>query len=432
MSVAPKISLVLSGGGARGAYEAGALRYIFEDVAKELGRPIRFSTISGTSVGALNAAWIAATIDDPARSVQRLWYLWRTLQFSNVVNISYQDVWRAFRRAFGEDEDRTKIARALPGPFAKIVKPKATHREGGFLKTTFFDHLVRNEIPFANIRRNIDRGLLDAISVSTTDIVTGRTTIFIDSHTGVIPPWTRDFRRVAISGPMTPEKVLASAAIPLVFPAVKIGNHWYCDGGIRQNTPIAPALRMGADKILVLSLQTKSMPPPPISLPEDAHNNDHTDTSENVPHPNITFMMGKLLDAILLDPLDYDLAVLSRVNALLRHGEEAYNDPDFMHKLNVVIQKHRGQGYRYVEHMLLRSSQDMGRIASDVAAAQPKSFWGSPLLQRLGHHAIDNEGYRESDLLSYLLFDGQYTSQLLDLGYEDARERHDELVEFFR
>lgn len=436
MSVPPKIALVLSGGGARGAYEAGALRYILEEIPRELGQPIRFSTISGTSVGAINAAWIAATIDHPARCAQRLWSLWRTLKFSEVVDISYSDIWRTFRKAFGEDHDRNKIARALPEPLAQIVAAsKSYRREGGFLQTTFFDNLIRNEIPFANISRNIERGLLDALSVSTTDIVTGRTTIFIDAHKGIVPPWTRDFRRVAITGRMTPEKVLASAAIPFIFPSVKIGNHWYCDGGIRQNTPIAPALRMGADKLLVLSLQSRAELPPISLAHNDTCSNTTTtidDTSKDVAHPNLTFMLGKLLDAILLDPLDYDLSVLERINALIRHGEEAYNDPLFTQKINEVLTQHRGQGYRYVEHLLLRSSQDLGRIAADVADAQPDSFWGSPLIRRLAKHGIDENGYRESDLLSYLLFDGHYTGQLLDLGYHDARERHDELVEFFR
>lgn len=437
MSAPPKIALVLSGGGARGAYEAGVLRYILEEIPRALGRPVCFSTISGTSVGALNAAWLAATIDHPERSARRLWYLWRTLRFSKVVSISYSDVWRTLRKALGEDQDRNKIARALPAPFAQIIAPsRQDSREGGLLRTSFFDSLVRNEIPFANISRNFKRGLLDAISVSTTDIVTGRTTIFIDSRKGVVPPWTHDFRRIAISGPMTAQKILASAAIPLVFPAVKIGNHWYCDGGIRQNTPIAPALRLGADKLLVISLQNRSEKLPPISLtPNDSSIASDTvlpDSRENATHPNLTFMLGKLLDAILLDPLDYDLSVLKRINALLRHGEEAYNDPAFSQKLNEVLRKHRGQGYRYVDHLLLRSSQDLGRIAAEVAANQPDSFWGSPLIRRFSQYAIDGDGYRESDLLSYLLFDGHYTGKLLNLGYRDAHERHDELVEFFR
>ncbi|MBA2663558.1 MAG: patatin-like phospholipase family protein [Bradymonadaceae bacterium] len=410
MSKTSNIALVLSGGGARGAYEAGALRYILDVVPKSLGRPVRFSIISGTSVGAINAAWVAATLNDPQRSVQRLWYLWRTLRFSEVVGISYTDLWRMFRSLVGEDT---------------ILRPRHTatgSREGGFLKTNFFDSLLRREIPFHNVQRNIERGLLDAVSVSATDIVSGKTTVFIQSREQTLPPWTRDFRRVAVAGPITADKVLASAAIPLLFPAVKIGQHWFCDGGIRQNTPMSPALRLGADKLLVLSLQNRpAMPPMTPFAGAPGH---------NVAHPKLSFVLGKLLDAVLLDPLDYDLSVLARINALIEHGEEAFGDESFLDKINEVVRAHRGQDYRFVDYLLLRSSYDLGKIAADVAMSAPDSFWGSPIMRRICQGAADTGEHRESDLMSYLLFDGRYTGQLLDLGYNDARARHDELVEF--
>ncbi|MFU8803058.1 MAG: patatin-like phospholipase family protein [Bradymonadaceae bacterium] len=405
-----KRALVLSGGGARGAYEAGVIRYILEVLPDSLGRPPKFDIVCGTSVGAINAAWLAATLENPQRSFQRMGYLWRTLVFSEVVEFSYSELWRMFRRSVIDPE--------LPIP----ERTRTGSREGGFLRTTFFDRIIRKELPFQQIPRNLRSGVLESISVSATDITTGRTTVFVQSRSP-LPPWTRDVRRVALEGPITPEKVLASAAIPFLFPAVKIGPHWYCDGGLRQNTPISPALRLGADRVLVVSLQSQSF--------KDRIAPSDEEFVGDVDHPNLAFVAGKILDALLLDPLDYDLTVLERVNALLSYGGEAFGDDVFVDKLNEVIRTHRGQGYRVVQPLLIRPRRDLGELAASFAASRSKDFWGSYPLRMIGRRSLAAEGRHESDLLSYLLFDGGYTGQLLDMGFQDAERRHDELVEFF-
>lgn len=150
-----------------------------------------------------------------------------------------------------------------------------------------------------------------------------------------------------------------------------------------------------------------------------------------VEHPDLSYVLGKVLDALLLDPLDYDLSVLNRVNAMLRYGEEAFGEERFLPTFNEVIQSHRGQGYRVVEPLLLRPSRDLGELAASLAKTLPEDFWGSAPLRRIGQRATESQGGRESDLLSYVLFDGQYTGELIDMGYEDAAARHEELVGFF-
>ena len=409
-SESSKRALVLSGGGARGAYEAGVLRYILDVLPTSLGHRPKFDILCGTSVGAINAAWLAATIDDPTYCVERLEELWRSLIFQDVVQFSYREIWHIFRRL-------------VVDPRISLPEPVRTNsREGGFLETGFFDELIRREIPFDAIARNIDQGIIDAVSVSATDIITGQTTVFVQSADH-LPPWTRDARRIAADGPMTANKVLASAAIPLLFPAVPIDDHWYCDGGLRQNTPISPALRLGADKILIISLKSRSFEEqidPRLEL-----------AGRKTTHPTLPFMLGKLLDALLLDPLDYDLDVLERVNAILDYGEEAFGDGSFVDELNRVIRAHRGQGYRKVEPLLIRPARDLGTIAAETARAQSDDFWGSLPLRLIVGQALRDEGARESDLMSYLLFDNAYTGKLFDMGFADAEENHDGLVEFF-
>lgn len=413
---------MLSGGGARGAYEAGVLRYILDAIPDAIGGPVDFDIISGTSVGAINSTWFAATLDQREFSGRRAWYLWRTLEFSEVVRPAYSELWRLGRQLLGNTELLDTI---LPEP------DEAEDRRAGLLDPEFFEELVREEIPFHEIGRNLDRGLLEAVTVSTTDIVSGRTTIFAQTGTGQLPPWTRDPRRVAVGGPMTSDKVLASAAIPILFPAVQIGSRWFCDGGLRQNTPLTPALRFGADRVMVVTLHAESNLPDPNPDPFE----------EPVPgparhYPNYQFILGKLLDALLLDPLDYDLMVLERINALLRRAGELVDDMEAAQvakeELDRMTRAYRGMSYRVVEPLLLRPSRDLGELASEFASEVPEDFWGSRLMAAICSNAAERTGYGESDLLSYLLFDGGYTGQLLDLGYQDAAEMHDELVEFFR
>ena len=403
MSERPRRALVLSGGGSRGAYAAGVMRYVVEEISESLGRPARFDIISGTSIGAINATWLAATLDNPTHCVQRLWYLWRTMALSRAVKPSYDNIWTMLRRLVSNTSQRS-------------LEP-SRGRSYSMLDTSYFSDLIGREIPFHNIGRNIDAGVLDALTVTGTDVHSGRTTVFVQSRRGELPPWTRDPRRRAVAGDITAEIVLGSAAIPILFPAVKIGPRWYFDGGLRQNTPISPALRMGATKLMVVSL--KSAPKP-----------EALDEIQQVDTPTVSFLIGKLLNALMLDPIDYDLAFMERINAILRYGSEAM-DGDFVEKLNEVVERHRGQGYRVIEPLLVRPTQDLGQLASDYAGQLSEKDWGNPVLATIGRRASQSGSFRESDFLSYLLFDGGYTGHLLDLGYKDAALKHDELMEFF-
>ncbi|MEZ4460318.1 MAG: patatin-like phospholipase family protein [bacterium] len=397
-------AIVLSGGGARGAYAAGVLRYILDELTEDLGHAPHLDIVCGTSVGAILAAWVASTLERPDHSGQRLWYLWRTMRLAETVRIEPRSVFTMVNRLFRDTGESS--LEPTPG---RTIAP---------LNTSFFSNLVTREIPFAQIRKNMDAGLLDAVTVTCTDVHTGRATVFADYERSELPPWTRDLRRRAVRGPLTPEKVLASASIPVLFPSVKIDGHWYFDGGLRQNTPISPAIRLGADRVLVIGLKSA---PSHVEPP----------AAELAAAPSVSFAMGKMLNALLLDPLDYDLAFLERINGLLRHGEHAFGKDHFIPTLNEVVETYRGQGYRLIDTLLVRPSVDLGRLATDLAGQMRDSEWGSTTMRTIGRRAAEMQGYRESDFLSYLLFDGRYTGELLDLGWRDAQVKHKQLLRFF-
>jgi NTE family protein len=264
---------------------------------------------------------------------------------------------------------------------------------------------------------NLAAGHLEALSVSTTHVASGKTVVFVERRGGGLPEWSRDPFVRARAATIAPDHVLASAAIPVLFPAVPVDGAFYCDGGLRQNTPLSPALRLGADRVLVVSL--RHMPTP---VEEAAHQAEHERH-----YPSAWFLFGKALNALLLDHTDYDLERLRRMNAIVDGGIRAFGDR-FLDELNATLVPLRGQGVRLVRDLLLRPSEDIGEIAGAHARsprlAEKRGLSGRAIRYLAGES-------RESDLLSYLLFDGEYAADLIDLGFRDARARADELAAFF-
>jgi NTE family protein len=401
-AVRPKIGFVLSGGGSRGAYEAGIIHYLRTDLSRRLGRHVPIDIVTGTSVGAINAAFLAATMEEPERQADVITTAWRALRIEELISLRPFDVLRAARLMLGGDP---------PMP------PPGSFRYGGLLDTAGLERFVLRAIPWRGIEKNLRSRALTAISVSATHIGTGHTVVFLSCANPVPREWSRDpfvRHRAANIGP---RHVLASAAIPLLFPAVRIGDAFFTDGGLRQNTPMSPAIRLGADRLLLVSLRHVAKDPKSIEK----------ERTEAYPKP--LFLAGKALNALLLDHTEYDLQRMQRINLILEAGHTSFGDK-FETMMNQELTRLRGAPLRKIHAVHVRPSEDIGALAAQFVAAGRMRVQGV-LARRLIQRLADGEAAHESDLLSYLLFDGDFASELIALGRRDAAAKEDELAALF-
>ncbi len=405
---ARRFALVMSGGGARGAYEAGVLGFVLDELPRRLGRPIRFQIITGTSVGAIHACYVAAT--QGRRNAGRgLAEIWQSLGVNRVYRAGIADAVNVPLRLLGVSRADTKPAEdGIP------------ERLAGILDTAPLEQLVRERIPWDALRRNIDTGAVDAVAVAATEISTGKSIVWIDNREHAVRRWARDPFVLARATALGAAHALASAAIPFIFPSPRIDGRYFCDGGLRLNTPLAPALRLGADRLLIIGLRH---PPTP---QEEAALSVHREYS----YGSLAYLGGKVLNALLLDHVDYDVDRLRLVNAILDTGARAYG-PDFMRRINAVIERMRGVPYKVVRNVYLLPSRDLGVIAAECLDHRERTCDPRRWLSRAVAHYATLGIAAEADLLSYLYFDDCYVRHLLELGRRDAAAHADELIAFF-
>ena len=398
----PKIGVVLSGGGSRGAYEAGILHYIRTDLRRRLGRHVPIDIVTGTSVGAINAAFIAATHCDPDTQADQIVAAWRALRIEELISLRARDVLRAGRMMLGADP---------PPPHP------GSYRYGGLVDTNGLERFVVRTIPWRGIERSLRSRDLQAISVSATHVGTGHTVVFLSCAEPAPREWSRDpfvRHRAARIGP---RHVLASAAIPLLFPAVRIGDEFFTDGGLRQNTPMSPAIRLGADRLLLISLRH-------VSTESNVIQRERTEA-----YPKPLFLAGKALNALMLDHTEYDLQRMQRINLILEAGNASFG-PKFEETMNRELMRLRGAPLRRIQAVHIRPSIDIGALAARFVNAgrmRVSGLFARRIIQRLAA----GEAAHETDLLSYVLFDGDFASELIDLGRRDAAKKEDELAALF-
>jgi len=403
-----RVGLVLSGGGARGAYEAGVLQYLFGPLARRLGFTPRIDIYAGASVGAVHCCYLAAHSDQVDGGVEGLADIWRAMSFSRVYEFGLSDAF--------------SFAGTLLGSLRGSATESDRHpdRLHGLLNTTPLERLVIENIPWRRLRRNLRQGRFEALSVSATEVATGRTVVFVDNRERVVSSWTRDPLQVARPARMAPVHALASAAIPLLFPAVLLGDTYYADGSLRQHTPLTPAVRLGANRLLIIGLRAK----PAITA-------DPRVAVERVEqYRSIGFLVGKILNALLIDRLEYDVGHMRVLNEALRAGIEAYGD-EHLDRINPHIVRERGLGFQLVQDCYVRPSQDIGEIAAGHVRRMSKqrsgSWFGGLAFRALTRGAPEDE----ADLMSYLLFEGEYASELMELGRQDAAAHEEGLAALF-
>lgn len=400
-----QIAFVLAGGAARGAYEVGILAYVFDEVARALGGPIPVDILCGTSVGAINACALAAHADEPSRGVEMLIREWSGLRLADLVRANRGEI--------------VSMVRSLVSN--KVTPPKpGDMRRGGILDPRPIERLVADVIAFDRIRDNIRERRLSAITVSTTDVATGHTVIFVEHGNPNLPRWSRDPTIEVRATEISADHALASAAVPFLFPAVRIGEDFFCDGGLRHNVPLSPARRLGADGLLVIN--PRYVGP---TTPKAAHVHESA-------YPGPLFLAGKALNALLLDRIDNDIARLQRINDILAAGTRHYG-PNFVDALNGELSTTSSVSeQRALRVVHIRASTDIGAIAAEYVHS-PEFSRRAPLVTGgLLRRMAEWEGGGEADLLSYLLFDGEFAARLIALGRRDAAKRHEELCALFQ
>jgi NTE family protein len=398
---AARVALVLAGGAARGAYEVGVVQHILEEVSKDLGRDVPLDILCGTSIGALNACALAAFADEPRGRATRLVDIWTRLRVQELVQPDLRGI-------------LSMGTRWLRGTLDAASVPA---REGGIVDPEALERLIEAEIPFAAIDGHLRNGHLDALTVSTTHVASGRTVVYVNRTEGDLPPWSLDPTITPRAAQITSRHAFASAAIPILFRAVRLDGEFHCDGGLRQNVPLSPARRLGARGVIVVNPRFIGGQSEEAPRKEDMF-------------PGPLFLLGKTLNALLLDRIDTDLARLRSINDILEAGKRRYGD-NFVEEINEALGHPKGRGMRPMRSILIRTSQDIGKLASEYVRsplfAKRVSGGAGRLMRRLG----EREARDESDLLSYLLFDGEFARQLIEVGKNDARARHAELCAFF-
>ncbi|WP_444930575.1 patatin-like phospholipase family protein [Microbulbifer sp. SSSA002] len=375
-------ALVLSGGGARAAYQAGVLKALAELVPEDNPRP--FQVICGTSAGAMNAMLLASHTGTFKEAVDRMCSVWMQLSVEQV----YLTSWRSLLG------NLFSISRSLFNRGVGRQKPLA------LLDNSPLRSLVEREINFENIQKNILNGHLRATSVNALSYSEGQSVSFFQGAEDV-KGWQR-FRRFGVPTQLTSDHLLASAAIPAIFPAVQLNGAYFCDGAIRLMAPISPALHLGAKRVFVVGVSDNRSP---------AHwgsRNSHTQVSS----PSMAQIAGQLFNAAFIDSLEADLEHLDRVNMLLD-----YIDPSDHADLKLL---------RSVESVVIEPSQSLGRLSGRRLRHLPPALrW---LFRSTG---ATNPGGGVS-AASYLLFEKPYIEELIELGYQDAMWERDKLRSFLR
>jgi len=372
-----KTGLILSGGGARAAYQVGVLKAIHKILPKGHYNP--FDVISGTSAGAINGVALASYAENYRIGIRHLERIWMHFSCDQIYRT---DFW-------GVSGSLSRLVRSL------VIGRRYKNDPVSLLDNLPLRNLLREVIKFDNIQSAIDNGALHAIAVNCSGLESGESVRFFQGHYS-INNWQRQ-RRVGLRSRITLDHLMASSAIPMIFPAVKIHREFFADGAVRQLAPLSPVLHLGAEKIMVIGVSGY------------AHERKERQPSKSYPSP--AKVMGHMLNAAFLDSMETDVERLRRINRTVSKIPEA-------------VRKKEGMELKHIELLEINPSQSIDDIAGQHAHEIPRAL-------KLALGGSGNASHNGSGVLSYLLFSHGFCKALIDLGYNDAMRRSDEIKAFF-
>ena len=372
--VRARAGLVLTGGGARAAYQVGVVKAL-RDI---LGNPVKnpFPILCGTSAGAINVATLAVFADDFSRGVASLLEVWEHMRCEHIYRT---DPWSVMRSG----------ARWLAS-----MMLLSRHNPVSLLDNAPLREMLGRNLDFDRIQLHIDAGALYAVCVTASGYTSGQSVSFFQGGSG-LEGWERN-QRIGAAVSIKLDYLLASAALPFIFPAVKVHREYFGDGSMRQIAPVSPALHLGADRVLIVGTGRQTM--------DDARARSNT-------YPSLAQIAGHALNSIFLDSLMVDIERLERINRTVE-----LIPPERLADSNVHL--------RAVKVLYITPSQPIERIASRFVHELPRTV--RFVLRPTG--ALNRSG---SNLASYLLFEESFCRALIDLGYRDTVAREAEVREFF-
>ena len=371
----PRAGLVLTGGGARAAFQVGVVKAV-RDI---LGNPVKnpFPIVCGTSAGAINAATLAVFADDFTRAVANLLAVWENMHCSHVYRTDFPSILKSGARWLSS---LMLVSRGNPV---------------SLLDNTPLKEMLEKGMPFERIQQHIDAGALYAVCVTASGYTSGQSVSFFQGGSG-LEGWERN-QRIGAAVMLKLEYLLASASLPFIFPAVKVHREYFGDGSMRQIAPVSPALHLGADRVLIVGTGRQGA--------------EQARARSNI-YPSLAQIAGHALNSIFLDSLSVDIERLERINRTV-----GLIPRDRLEDSNIML--------RPVKVLVVSPSQPIERVAARFIHELPRSV--RFILRPTG--ALSRSG---SNLASYLLFEQSFCRALIDLGYQDTMSREAEVKDFFK
>ncbi|MFD1383762.1 patatin-like phospholipase family protein [Rhodanobacter aciditrophus] len=373
-----KSALLLSGGGARGAYQVGVLSALSTMMPK--GSPIPFQVLCGTSAGALNAAFLATQASNFNKGVKQLSFIWRHLTPDQIYEVSRwplaSSITKTLAAAFLRQGHGTSLSLMTNAPLAL---------------------LLRRYLDLDKVSIALNQRLIETLAITAINYSAGSSTTFFQTSNSTLAGWAQG-RKVGVREPITIEHLLASSAIPGIFPPERINDQYFGDGAVRLGSAIRPAINLGAERLMLIG----------VSDNRQAKDWSQAPTAQNTQEPSIVQVLGQLLNSAFIDTIDQDIAHIEELNQLLSLIPEEQRPADLAHRKTLVISPSMG----------------LNVIAREHLHTLPKS------IARLLRTATGNRTENASSAASYLLFTPEYCQALMELGYKDAMWQKDRILAF--